>query len=228
VTRVLVIDDHPIVLHGCRQLFADAGVDDIVQALSLSEGFNVYNAQKPDMILVDLAMQTDTVGGLSFIRKLRRRDKRTPLIVFSMHRDPVIVRRAIELGATGYVLKDAPPEELLKAFQTTRGGKRYLSHELASDMAFRRAEKTSPFRNLTPRELQTLTLIAEGQTLRAIAESLNLSYKTVSNTRTRLKAKLGANTLPGLMRLAIEHLPSQRLKAARRWGEGQTCLSGGG
>jgi two-component system, NarL family, invasion response regulator UvrY len=213
VTRILVIDDHPIVLQGCRQLFADAGIDEIVQALTLTEGFNLYNTQKPDMILIDLAMQTDTLGGLLFIRKLRRHDKRTPLVVFSVHRDPIIIRRAIELGATGYVLKDAPPEELLKAFQRARGGRFYLSHELASDMAFRNAEKNHPFRKLTPRELQMLTLIAEGQTFGAIAANLNVSYKTVANTCTKLKAKLGEDTLPGLMRLAIEHLPSHRLKS---------------
>jgi two-component system, NarL family, invasion response regulator UvrY len=129
-----------------------------------------------------------------------------------MHRNPIIVRRAIELGATGYILKDASAAELMKAFKTICAGRCYLSHELASDMAFKRAEKTDPLWSLTPRELQTLTLIADGQTFGVIAQNLNVSYKTVANICTRLKAKLGANTLPELIRLAIEHLPSHRHK----------------
>jgi two-component system, NarL family, invasion response regulator UvrY len=208
VTRVLVIDDHPIVLQGCRQLLANAGVNEIVQTQSVTEAFKSYRAQRPDVIIVDLAMRTGTLNGLSFIRRLRLRDRQIPLLVFTMHSDPIVVSHALELGATGYVLKDAPTEEFLKAFLKVREGKPYLSYELASDVAFRQArEKTNPLRSLTVRELQTLTLIAEGKTYGVIAEHLNVSYKTVANTCTQLKAKLGVHTLPELMRLAIKHFP---------------------
>jgi two-component system invasion response regulator UvrY len=110
MTRVLVIDDHPIVLQGCRQLLEDAGVEQIVQAQSLADGFRLYRAQKPDVIIVDLAMRTGALGGLSFIRRLRLHDQKTPILVFTMHSDPVIVSRALEVGATGYVLKDTSPD----------------------------------------------------------------------------------------------------------------------
>ena len=116
MTRVLVIDDHPIVLQGCRQLLEDAGVDDIVQAQTLADGFRLYRVQRPDVIIVDLAMRTGALGGLSFIRRLRLHDQRTPVLVFTMHADPVIVSRALEVGATGYVLKDTSSDEVLKAF----------------------------------------------------------------------------------------------------------------
>lgn len=126
-----------------------------------------------------------------------------------MHSDPVIVSRALELGANGYVLKDSPADEVLTAFQRVRDGKSYLSHDLASEVAFNQArEKTSPLRRLTLRELQTLALVAEGKPYGVIARHLNVSYKTVANVCTQLKAKLGAQTLPELMRLAIEYLPS--------------------
>jgi two-component system invasion response regulator UvrY len=101
MTRVLVIDDHPIVLQGCRQLLEDAGVEQIVQAQSLADGFRLYRAQKPDVIIVDLAMRTGALGGLSFIRRLRLHDQKTPILVFTMHSDPVIVSRALEVGVTG-------------------------------------------------------------------------------------------------------------------------------
>lgn len=120
MTQVLVIDDHPIVLQGCRQLLEGAGVDHIFQAQSLADGFRIYRNQKPDVIIVDLAMHTGSLGGLSFIRRLRLHDQKTPILVFTMHSDPVIVARALEVGATGYVLKDTPPEEMLKAFEKVR------------------------------------------------------------------------------------------------------------
>ena len=109
-------------LQGCRQLLEDAGVDDIVQAQTLA-------VQWPDVIIVDLAMRTGALGGLSFIRRLRLHDQRTPVLVFTMHADPVIVSRALEVGATGYVLKDTSSDEVLKAFQKVREGRPYLSHE---------------------------------------------------------------------------------------------------
>ncbi|MGZ8400500.1 MAG: response regulator, partial [Methyloceanibacter sp.] len=87
MTRVLVIDDHPIVLQGCQQLLEDAGVNEIVQAQSLADGFRLYRTQKPDVIIVDLAMRTGALGGLSFIRRLRLHDQRTPILVFTMHSD---------------------------------------------------------------------------------------------------------------------------------------------
>ena len=125
-----------------------------------------------------------------------------------MHSDPTIVRRALEAGATGYVLKDAAPEEFLKAFQTVRQGRPYLSHDVASEIAFNETRNvTSPLRALTVRELQTLSLIASGQSYGAIAEELGVSYKTVANTTSQIKVKLGARNLPELMRIAIQYIP---------------------
>ena len=80
MTQVLVIDDHPIVLEGCRQLLKFAGVKRIVQTQSLADGFRLYRSKKPDLIIVDLAMRTGALGGLSFIRRLRLHDTRTPIL----------------------------------------------------------------------------------------------------------------------------------------------------
>lgn len=208
MTQVLVIDDHPIVLQGCKQLLEDAGVDNVVQAQTLVEGFRLYRSQRPDVIVVDLTMGPGTLGGLTFISRLRSHDQLTPVLVFTMHSDPVIVSRALEVGATGYVLKDASWDEVLNAFRAVREGKPYLSHHLASEVAFMEARgTTNPLRRMTMRELQTLAFLAEGKPYGVIAEHLHVSYKTVANTCTRLKAKLGVQTLPELMRVAIQHLP---------------------
>jgi len=208
VTRVLLIDDHPIVLQGCKQLLEGAGADEVDQALSASEGFRIYRKQKPDVIVIDLAMQAGALSGLSFLRRLRRIDQETPVLVLTMHRDPLVVTRALELGARGYMLKDAPPDEVVRAFQNIRDGKFYLSHGLAMDVVFSRlGEKANKLERLTPRELQTLSLMAEGKQYVEIAKELEVSYKTVANICTQLKTKLGARTRPDLMRMAIQYLP---------------------
>jgi len=208
VTRVLLIDDHPIVLQGCKKLLEDAGAAEVVEAQRASEGFRLYRKRKPDIIVVDLAMQAGSLSGLSFLRRVRRIDRDTPILVLTMHRDPMVVGRALEVGASGYVLKDAPPEEVILAFQKVREGKSYISHDLASDVVFTRiSDKAHKLDRLTPRELQTLVLVAEGKPYGEIAEELKVSYKTVANICTQLKSKLGARTRPELMRIAIQHLP---------------------
>ena len=192
MTRVLVIDDHPIVLQGCRQLLEDVGVDDIVQAESLADGLSLYQRHKPDVIIVDLNLGPGALGGLSFISRLRLHDQRTPVLVFTMHSDPAIVRRALEVGATGYLLKDTSSDEVLKAFEKVREGRSYLSHDLATEVAFMEARgTTNPLGPMTVRELQTLALMAEGKALKVIAERLHVSYKTVANTCTQLKSEAG-------------------------------------
>ena len=137
--KVLVIDDHPIVIQGCRRLLEDAGVDELLIASSPSEGFRVHRNKRPDMIIADLAMQSAALGGLSFIRRLRIHDAKTPILVLSMHSDRMIVSRALEVGANGYLLKDSLAEEFMTAFRAVRDGGRYLSHELASQIAFMEA-----------------------------------------------------------------------------------------
>ncbi|MFN3625144.1 MAG: response regulator [Hyphomicrobium sp.] len=211
--KVLVIDDHPVVIQGCRRLLEDMGVEEILVAASLSEGFRIYRQKRPEMIIVDLSMQSGALGGLSFIRRLRIHDETTPVLVLSMHSDRMIVSRALEVGANGYLLKDTSSEEFAKAFRRVRDGQPYLNHELASEIAFREARGDSnPLSRMSLRELQTLSLIAEGKPYIAIAEELHVSYKTVVNTSAQLKVKLGVRTLPELMRIAIQHLPGSASK----------------
>lgn len=205
---VLIIDDHTFVLQGCARILEDTKMARVVTATSLADGYRLYRANKPDLIIVDLSIKSAMLGGLSFVRRLRMHDKKTPILVLSMHRDPMIVRRALELGVTGFVLKDAPSEEFLNAFNRVRQGKAYLSQEVASDVVFSEARSTaSPFKSLTLRELQTLQLIAEGKPYGVIAQELNVSYKTIANTCSQIKNKLGARSLPELMRIALKHLP---------------------
>lgn len=206
---VLVIDDHPIVLAGCRRILSDAGVCDIMEAQTLAAGYRLYRRQRPEIVVADLAMQAGSLRGLELVRRLRRNDIRLPILVFSMHRDPIIVSRALEAGASGYLLKDTAPEEMLTALETVRMGRPYMSHDLATQVAVIAAQrKSSPLARLTPREEQALSLLAEGRSYGPIAAELNVSYKTVVNTAANLKLKLGVSTLPELVRVAVQYLSS--------------------
>ncbi len=208
MTRILVIDDHPIVLQGCRRVLEDAGINDIMLASNLIEGFRAYRSEKPDVIIIDLAIKKGVLGGLSFIRRLRIHDKHTPILVLTMHEDPMIASQSLKLGANGYILKDTSSVDIIKALQAVRQGKPFLSHDIASAIAVMETKgRTNPLNGMTLRELQTLELIAQGKQYAAIAEELHVSYKTIANTCSQIKTKLGVKSLPELMRIAIDHLP---------------------
>jgi len=211
MTSVLVVDDHPIVLKACRQMLEDAGVATVLEARDLTSGYRLYRRHHPDVVIVDLALQGAGLGGLDLIRRIRSHDPRTRMLVFSMHSDPVIAARALEAGATGYVLKDTSADELMKAFDKVRGGTPYLSDDLAMQVALvRTGVKSNPLADLTARELQTLSLLAEGKPYGRIADELAVSYKTVVNTCSQLKQKLNAKTLPELIRVAVQLVAGER------------------
>jgi two-component system, NarL family, invasion response regulator UvrY len=205
MTTVLVIDDHPIVLQGCRRLLQDAGVETVLEARDPTSGYRLYRRHHPDVVIVDLVMRGSSLGGLDVIRRMHSHDRRARILVFSMHSDPTIAARSLEAGATGYVLKDTPPEELIKAFEQVRAGTTYLSNDLAMQVALLRTGlQANPLSDLTARELETLSLLAQGKSYGRIAEELNVSYKTVVNTCSQLKQKLNAKTLPELILLAVQ------------------------
>jgi len=209
VTSVLIIDDHPIVLQGCSRVLQDAGIAPIFEAREVEAGHQLARKHRPDVVIIDLAMQGSGLAGLSLIRALRAHDPRARILVFSMHSDPIIVRRALEAGATGYLLKDTSSEELVRAVMSVAAGTPYLSSDLAMRVALAGTRGASnPLADLTPRELQTLGLLAQGKSYGRIAAELNVSYKTVVNVCYQLRQKLDVQTLPELIRLSVQLAPS--------------------
>ena len=205
MTRVLVVDDHPIVLQGCRRMLQDAGINDVFEARDPETGYRLYCSHTPEVVVVDLGMQDKGLSGLELIRRIRGHDAHVRILVFSMHSDPVIVARALQAGATGYVVKDTSAEKFIEAFQSVRTGTPYLSGELAMQVALANTPaRQNPLAELTPRELQALSLLAEGKPYGRIAEELNVSYKTVVNLSAQLKQKLDARNLPELIRTAVQ------------------------
>jgi two-component system, NarL family, invasion response regulator UvrY len=203
VTRVLIVDDHPIVLQGCRRMLQDAGAE-VIEARDVISGYRLCRRNRPDVVIIDLGMQDKGLGGLELIRRISTHDSRARILVFSMHSDPVIVVRALQAGAIGYVVKDTSAENFMKAFENVSAGSPYLSDELAMRVALTNTPaRQNPLADLTPRELQALALLAEGKPYSRIAEELNVSYKTVANLSAQLKQKLDARNLPELIRAAV-------------------------
>jgi two-component system, NarL family, invasion response regulator UvrY len=207
MTSVLVIDDHPIVLQGCRRVLETAGIRDVLEARDAASGYKLFRRHRPNVVVVDMAMGGSSLAGLAVINRIKSSDPGARIVVLSMHSDPVTVSRALEAGAAGYILKDTAVQELVDAVEAVQAGNAYMSHDLAARLALTRTRaRQSPLGKLTPRELQTLTLLAEGKPYSGIAEELKVSYKTVVNTSAQLKQKLKANALPALVRAAVQLL----------------------
>jgi DNA-binding NarL/FixJ family response regulator len=207
VTSVLIIDDHPIVVQGCRHLLEEAGVATVLEAGSATTGYELFCRDKPDIVIVDLALRENELAGLSLIQRIKSHNPHTHILVLSMHSDPIIVRRALDAGASGYVLKDTAAEELLKALKVIQEGRTYLSHDLALQVALgRMSSRDEQLAELTPRELEMLSLLAKGKSYSDIADELNVSYKTVVNTSSQLKQKLNVGNLAALVRASVQLL----------------------
>jgi two-component system, NarL family, invasion response regulator UvrY len=208
MTSVLIIDDHPIVLQGCRRVLEDAGMGPVLTASDLVAGYRLYRRHEPDVAVIDLAVHGRGLGGIDLIRRIRAHKPRARILVLSMHNDAMIVARSLEAGATGYVLKDTSSEQLVKAVQQVASGTPYLDGELAMKVALigTGRARTSPLAELTARELQVLALLADGKPYDRIASELNVSYKTIVNVSSQLKQKLQAKNLPELVSTAVKLL----------------------
>jgi two-component system, NarL family, invasion response regulator UvrY len=208
MTSVLIVDDHPVALQGCRSILADAGITNVFEASDTATGYELFRNHRPDVVVIDLSMRDDGLAGLSLVRRISASDRRAPMLVLSMHRHPTLVLQAIEAGANGYVLKDTATEDLLTAIREVQNGKRYLSHSLAFEVAVSRTGlRSHSLADLTRRELDVLTLLAKGKTYNQIAQELNVSYKTVVNISWQLKKKLDVDNLAALVQKAMQLLP---------------------
>jgi two-component system, NarL family, invasion response regulator UvrY len=179
----------------------------VIQARNLVSGYRLYYRHRPDVVVIDLGLRGPKLAGLSLIRRIRSHGPRTRILIFCMNADPIVVTSALEAGASGYLLKDSPSEELVKAVEQVRAGMSYLSHQLVTQMIFREeGSRRDPLWNFTQREIEMLTLLSQGKRYNLIAEELGVSYKTVINITFRLRRKLGVSSLPELIRKAVELL----------------------
>ncbi len=201
--RVLIVDDHRIVASGCRALFADDPDIVILEAADAESGERLFVEQHPDICVFDINLPT--VSGFELARRILGREASARIIIFSMNDDPVFAARAIEIGARGYVSKAGDPNDLVEAVREVGKGGVYLPLGMARSIAFAgRAFTQSPLSKLTSREMEILRLLSTGKSLSEISWLVHSSYKTVANTSSIMRQKLGVRTSAELVRLAIE------------------------
>jgi two-component system invasion response regulator UvrY len=158
--------------------------------------------QQPDLILLDLHLPG--IGGVELLRRLISMSPNVRILVFSMHAETMYAARALQAGARGYVSKNASPEELQIALNRVIDGGRYVEREIAQELAVHGPVDADPWNRLTERDLEILRLLSEGRSLAQIAAAIGVSYKTVANICTQIKAKLGVTRTADLVRLSIE------------------------
>ena len=202
-TKVLIVDDHPVVLSGCRSLFASDNTVKIEEATDAKSGHRAYLATKPHVTVIDIKLPD--VSGFELMRRIRKDDPEARIIMFSMNDDPGLVVHAIEMGAQGYVWKGDDPRMLVKAVRKVAAGNNFISPQLVEAVTFSGGSiKANPASQVTARELEILRLLGRGDKIAEVANALEISYKTVANTTSLLKQKLGAKGHSDLIRIAVE------------------------
>ena len=200
----LVIDDHPITHLGANRLLRELGYEQIGQAMSGEDALaQLSGGGAPDLIVLDISLPGR--GGLDLVTPLRDAAPDARILVFSMNDQTGFAARALQAGAQGFLSKNAPPADFRDAVRMLEGGEFYLSPKHAMALATLRAGASAdPLGALSDRERQVLALIGRGLGLQAIADELDVSYKTAANTSSALKKKLGVDGINGLMKFALD------------------------
>ncbi|WP_207100494.1 response regulator transcription factor [Paracoccus shandongensis] len=200
----LVIDDHPITHLGANRLLRDLGYERIGQAMSGEEALAQLAAgPAADLIVLDISLPG--AGGLDLVAPLRAAAPDARILIFSMNDQTGFAARALQAGAQGFLSKNAPPADFREAVRMLEAGEFYLSPRHAMALATLRAGASAdPLGALSDRERQVLALIGRGLSLQAIADELDVSYKTAANTSSMLKKKLGVDGINGLMKFALD------------------------
>ena len=184
-------------------MFAGDSSIRIDEASDAKSGHRAFSQKKPDVTVIDINLPD--VSGFELMRRIRKDDPDAKIIMFSMKDDPAFVIRAVEMGAQGYVSKGDDPRLFVKAVRKVAAGDQFITPQLAEAVTFSGAAiKANPVSQMTPRELEILRLLGRGDKIVEVADALGISYKTVANTTSLLKQKLGAKNHSDLIRIAVE------------------------
>jgi len=203
--RILLADDHPLVRGGVGACLArQPGMEIVGEACDGREALLKTRELLPDLVLLDIDMPH--MSGLAVAENLRKELPQIKVLILSMHQHPAYVLRILQSGAHGYVLKESPVEQLIKAIRTVHAGQAYFNPEIARVALnqFVNVNSEGPdLRKLTPREREVLVHIAEGCSNKEIATTLDVGVRTVETHRERIMRKLGIHSIAGLTRFAV-------------------------
>jgi DNA-binding NarL/FixJ family response regulator len=209
--RILVADDHELVRRGIRGLLrARRGWTVVGEALNGREAVEKASSLKPDLAILDISMPD--LDGLQATRQIREEVPTTKVIVLTMHDSDQMVRRVLDAGALGYVLKSDLATQLVKAVKQVSAGKQFLTPRI-SDMVLKgflktgnQVDKTGHSQaGPTPREIEVIRLLAEGKANKEIAVRLGITVRTVETHRAKIMLRLGLHSLTELIHYAIRH-----------------------
>ena len=206
--RIVVVEDHTIVREGLRPLLEGRGVEVIGEAGDGLEAVKIVKELAPQVVIMDVGLPR--LGGIEATRRIVKGNPDMKVIMLTIHDEPQYVFKSLEAGAKGYLVKEAPLEELMTAIHAVLRGETYLSSNFPPGLIesyvkmVKRGKKADEFSQLTRREREILQYIAEGHTSPQIAKTLFISKKTVENHRANIMEKLDIHDTAGLVRYAIK------------------------
>jgi two-component system response regulator NreC len=199
--RIVLADDHKIVRHGLRAILEqNEGMEVVGEAENGQQAIAVTNATHPDVVLMDVTMPE--LNGIDAAKRIAGEHPRTKIIALSMCADRRYVLRMLAAGASGYLLKNAAAEELVRALRAAVAGRTYLSPEIAGLVVESLRERSAPD-ELSSREREVLQLLAEGRTSKEIAVQLHVAVTTVETHRRQIMAKVNLHSIAELTKYAI-------------------------
>jgi two-component system, NarL family, invasion response regulator UvrY len=204
--RILIVDDHEVVRAGLMRIIEQPG-SVFGEASNGGQALKLASEESWDLVVLDLSLGER--GGLELLKDLKQVRPRLPILILSMHSEDQYARRAFQAGAAGYITKDSPPAELLKAVNRVMEGGRYVNEATAERFAQDLEKGTDRDRplhqSLSDREFEVMRLIGSGKTVGEIADILQLSNKTVSTYRTRILEKMAMKTNAEIIHYAIRN-----------------------
>ncbi|MFH0784363.1 MAG: response regulator transcription factor [Pseudomonadota bacterium] len=211
--KILIVEDHPIFRMGmCELINQEKDLTICGSAEDVPEAMNLVELKNPDLIIVDLSLKSS--NGMTLIREMNKYHKKIPILVLSMHEESLHAKRCLLAGAKGYLMKHETKDSIIKAIRKIFSGKKYISQRVMDTLLDKLGEesetgKKSSIHGLTDRELEIFQMIGKGLSSGQIAGQLNLSVKTISAHRERIKQKLGAKTSGELVRYAVLWLETE-------------------
>ncbi|HVZ05791.1 response regulator transcription factor [Hyphomicrobium sp.] len=202
LVKLLVVEDHPIVISGCRALFSEDDGVTMIEARTAAAARIAMKEEVPDVTVVDINLPDGS--GLELTREFIAQDSDAKIVVFSMSDTPMLAIQAIECGAKSYVSKNGNPFDLRDAVLAVARGDSWISDDLIQEMALLRAKARGTTALLSEREHQVLRMLARGRSMAEIANDISVSYKTVAADCAMLRTKLGARTSSEMVRIAAE------------------------
>jgi DNA-binding NarL/FixJ family response regulator len=194
---VLLVDDHAVVREGYRRLLErEDDIEVVGEAEDAAAAHAAFCRLKPQIVVMDITLPGTT--GIEAMRRMLAHDPSARVLIFSMHEEAIFASHALQAGAFGYLTKASAPDALVQAVHSIASGQKYVSADIAQKLALREFEAREGA--LTEREFEVLQLLAQGRSIKDIAESMRLNPKTVANHQSAIKAKLGAESAIDLLK----------------------------